>query len=170
VIYVLVAGPPGSGKTTLASPLASKLGLPLISKDAIKEALMNTLGHPQTVEESRDLGRAAVSVMLAVAHSSPGAVLESPFYPEAVPALQALPGRIVEIRCRCPRELALARYRARSASRHPGHLDADRTEDELWNEQLVRPLGLGPLIEVDTSSENDIEYLARQVEAVAKST
>jgi predicted kinase len=168
VIYVLVAGPPGSGKTTLATPLASRLGLPLISKDAIKEALMDKLGHPQTVEESRRLGRAAVSVMLAVAHASPGAVLESPFSPEAVPALQTLPGRIVEIRCRCPRELALARYRARG-DRHPGHLDADRTDDELWNEQLVRPLGLGALIEVDTSSENDIEALARQVEAAATS-
>ncbi len=41
---VLVTGAPGSGKTTLAMPLARHLGLPLITKDTIKEALFDTLG------------------------------------------------------------------------------------------------------------------------------
>ena len=167
MIFVLVAGPPGSGKTTLARPLAFKLGLPLLAKDAIKEALMDALGTPVTVEDSRDLGRAAVRAMLAVARTCPGAILESPFYPESVPDLKALPGRIVEIRCSCPRELALTRYRARSAERHPGHLDTQRTDEELWSDELLGPLGVGPLIEVDTSGEVDIDSLCRQVEAAA---
>lgn len=128
---------------------------------------MDALGTPTTVEQSRDLGRAAVRTMLAVARTSPGAVLECPFYPESAPDLKALPGRIVEIRCRCPRELALTRYRARSAERHPGHLDTDRTDEELWNDQLLQTLGLGPLIEVDTSGEIDIDSLSRRIEAVA---
>ena len=38
--FVLVAGPPGSGKSSLAAPLATELGLPLLTKDDIKEALM----------------------------------------------------------------------------------------------------------------------------------
>jgi molybdopterin-guanine dinucleotide biosynthesis protein len=41
---VLVTGPPASGKTTLARPLASYLGLPLLGKDTIKEALFDALG------------------------------------------------------------------------------------------------------------------------------
>jgi predicted kinase len=36
---VLVNGLPGSGKTTLARRLSAALGIPLISKDAIKETL-----------------------------------------------------------------------------------------------------------------------------------
>ena len=43
-MYVLVGGVPGSGKTTLARQLAPLLGMPLIAKDAIKEALMTALG------------------------------------------------------------------------------------------------------------------------------
>lgn len=162
-VFVLVAGPPGSGKTSLAVPLADKLGLPLIAKDVIKETLMERLGLPATVEESRILGRAAVEVMLTVAQTSQGAVLDSTFYSYTVPSLQTLPGPIIEIRCRCPRALALSRYRARSTGRHRGHLDAERTDDELWNEHLLRPLGLGPVIEIDTAAEVDIDFLQHQV-------
>jgi ribosomal-protein-alanine N-acetyltransferase len=41
---VVVAGSPGSGKTTLAKGIAVELGIPLISKDTIKEALFDALG------------------------------------------------------------------------------------------------------------------------------
>jgi predicted kinase len=43
-LFVLVAGWPGSGKSTLAAALAPELGLPLLAKDEIKEALMDALG------------------------------------------------------------------------------------------------------------------------------
>ena len=36
--FVLVAGWPGSAKSTLAAALAAELGLPLLAKDKIKEA------------------------------------------------------------------------------------------------------------------------------------
>ena len=49
--FVLVAGWPGSGKSTLAAALAAELGLPLLSKDEIKEALMDGLGPPETVAQ-----------------------------------------------------------------------------------------------------------------------
>ena len=169
-VFVLVAGPPGSGKSTLAVPLAAELGLPLIAKDVIKEVLMEALGYPATVEQSRVLGRAAVETMLAVAQTSPGAVLESNFSAYALPALRSLPGAIIEVRCRCPRELALARYRERATHRHPGHLDTLREESELWNDKLLTPLGLGPLIEVDTSTEVDLEAAVSQIRAASKSS
>jgi predicted kinase len=44
VTLVLVTGPPASGKTSLAQPLARHLGRPLLGKDTIKEALFDSLG------------------------------------------------------------------------------------------------------------------------------
>jgi predicted kinase len=74
---VLVAGWPAAGKSTLARALAAELGLPLLVKDEIKEALMDGLGYPATVAQSRRLGRAATAAMLRVAQGCPGAVLDS---------------------------------------------------------------------------------------------
>lgn len=163
-LFVLVAGPPGSGKSTLARPLAARLALPLLDKDAVKEALMAVLGPPADVAQSRELGRAAVMALLTVATRCPGgAVLDSTFYPYVVPSLQALPGRMVEIRCRAPRAVVAARYEARSSSRGPGHFDEERPEEELFSEHHFTPLGLGPLIEVDTSGLVDVERVASEV-------
>ncbi len=162
-MFVLVAGPPGSGKSTVAAPLASVLSLPLLAKDAIKDALIEVLGVPATVQGSRELGRAAVMAMLTVARTSPGAVLDSTFYPYTLPHLRALPGQLIEIRCVCPPEVVEARYRARSASRHAGYFDSERPAEELWNEHHLTPTGLGPLIELDTTGQVDVASLAAQV-------
>ena len=162
-MYVLVAGPPGSGKSSLAAPLARALTLPLLAKDAIKEALIEALGTPASVEDSRELGRASVMAMLTVARTSPGAVLDSTFYPYTLPHLRALPGQLIEIRCVCPRPVVEARYRARTATRGRGHFDSERRGEELWNEHHLTPLGLGPLIEVDTSDQVDVAAVAARV-------
>src|SRR5207237_4348080 len=95
-VFVLVGGPPASGKSWLAAPLAVEMGLPLIAKDAIKEALMDVLGLPGELEESRKLGRAAVMAMLTVARTSPGAVLDSTWDPYTRPVLKQPRGPLVE--------------------------------------------------------------------------
>ena len=161
--FVVVAGPPGSGKTTLATALAPALGLPLISKDVIKETLMDSLGNPSSVQESRAVGRAAVRTLFAVARLTLGAVLESNFQAASLAELGSLPGRLVEVRCICPRDLALSRYRSRAGQRHPGHLDAKRSDDELWNDNLVRPLGIEPTVEVETTTPVNIAALANEL-------
>ncbi|HWK16995.1 MAG TPA: AAA family ATPase [Solirubrobacteraceae bacterium] len=167
-MFVLIAGPPGSGKSTLARPLAEQLNLPLIAKDPIKEALMDVLGWPDSVEESRTLGRAAVMAMLEVASTSGGAVLESTFFPYAYPRISALPGSLIEVRCRCPAAVAQARYRERSGRRHRGHLDLDRQPDELWSEESSRPLGIAPVIVVDTTAPVDVADLATRIQRLVR--
>ena len=108
--FVLVAGWPGSGKSTLAAGLATELGLPLLSKDEIKEALMDGLGRPETVAESRQLGRAAVLAMLRVAAHCPGAVLDSTWFGYALPLARSLPGRLAQVHCTVPLDVARTRY------------------------------------------------------------
>jgi predicted kinase len=163
--FVLVAGWPGSGKSTLAAALAAELGLPLLAKDDIKEALMEGLGRPETVAASQRLGKAAVLAMLRTARTCPGAVLDSTWFGYALPLARTLPGRLIEVHCTVPLDLARARYRARTGHRHAGHLDDARSDQELWGE-TPRPLGLGPVVVVDTSDPVDIAELAATVAQV----
>ena len=90
--FVLVGGWPGSGKTTLSRALASSLDVPYLSKDAVKESLMDALGAPSSVEESRVLGRAAVFAVLRAAQGCQGAVIDSTWYPYSESLVRALPG------------------------------------------------------------------------------
>ena len=64
-MFVLVAGPPGSGKSTLASPLASELSLPLLVKDAIKDALIEV-----DTTDNVDVAAVAARVRSAVAEAA----------------------------------------------------------------------------------------------------
>ncbi|MBK8445441.1 MAG: AAA family ATPase [Micropruina sp.] len=160
--YVLVGGWPGSGKTTTARLLAQRLGCAYLAKDEVKEALMDELGAPATLEPSRWLGRAAVAVVLRVAQGCPAAVIDSTWFDYTVPMLGLLSGPKVELRCVAPLRLVRERYHGRV--RDPRHLDADRTEDELWG-RPVAPLGVGPLIEVDTTRRLDADALADRVSA-----
>lgn len=160
--YVLVGGWPGSGKTTLSRSLAGELGCALLAKDDVKEALMDQLGAPASVEESRRLGRAAVAAVLRAAQGCPAAVIDSTWFPYSAAMVDALPGPFVEVRCAVPRELARERYHQRV--RDERHLDGARDEAELWAEPVL-PLGVGPLLTVDTSRPVDITALAADVRA-----
>jgi predicted kinase len=164
-LFVVVNGPPGSGKTTLAEELASDLGLPLLSKDAIKEALMDEWEVPD-IETSRQLGQAAMTSLIEAARDSPiGAVLEANFMRSlAVSEIRQLQGHVVEVFCRCPRELCLVRYRERSSDRHPGHLDAERSAADIWNDETTAPIAGGwKIVEVDTSEPVDVASLVEEV-------
>jgi len=80
-LFVLVGGWPAAGKTTLARALAVQLGIAYLSKDEVKEALMDEVGAPVSVEESRKLGVAAVVAVLRAARGCPAAVIDSTWYP-----------------------------------------------------------------------------------------
>jgi predicted kinase len=161
-VFVVVSGPPGSGKSTVAEPLAGALSLPLIAKDTIKEALMDALGAPD-VETSKELGAAAIEVMLAVAAASPaGAVLDCNFRRSiAVGELRRMPGTVVEVFCRLDEDVAWERFEARAGTRHPGHFDAERAKGEPWGDEVTEPVAGGwPLLEVDTQEAVDVAAVA----------
>jgi len=164
--FVLVGGWPGSGKTTLARALAPELGVACLSKDELKEALMDALGAPSSVEKSRALGVAAVHCLLKAAAGCPGAVIDSTWFPRSLPLVRELRGPFVEIRCIVSIEVARRRYVSRR--RDGRHLDHQRSEAELWG-RPVAPLGVGPLLEVDTSVPVDVAVLAQRVRSALSS-
>ena len=150
-MYVVVTGPPASGKSSLAPVLTTELGWPLLAKDSIKAGLVESLGADGP-DESRRLGAAAVRALLALARDNPGgAVLDSVWVDRerAVAELAALPGQVVEVFCRADRTLLEERYAARGRG-------LERPVDELWNESTLHPLaGPWPVVEVDTAGPVD---------------
>jgi predicted kinase len=126
---VLVSGPPGAGKSTLARPLAAELGFALLSKDLIKEALHDALGQDADLAWSRRLGAAAMELLWALAADSPAALLEANFWPnhpQTAEHLRGLAACTVEVHCSCPIEECRRRYAERAASRHVVHAEAPR--------------------------------------------
>jgi AAA domain len=150
--YVVVSGPPGSGKSTLAAQVSHALGLPLLGKDTVKDALLDVM-PADDVDASRRLGRAAMEVLFALAPGCPsGAVHEANFHRAfAEPAIAALPGAVLEVFCRCSPEEVRRRYRARAGSRRAGHFDDARQDDDILHGEVTEPVAGGwPVLEVET--------------------
>ena len=160
-LLIVVAGPPGAGKTTLARPLAAALRLPLLQKDMIKEALFEALGTGD-IEWSRRLSDASFEAMFAIAGELDGVVLEGNFRPEHGPALLKLHPRPVEIFCRCDKDELVRRIESRE--RHPGHLDDITARAVAEGVPSDEPLRLGgPFLKVDTTKNADGEKVVAWV-------
>jgi predicted kinase len=164
---VLVSGAPGAGKSTLAVPLAAELGFMLLRKDRIKETLHDALSEPgQSVDLawSRRLGATAMELLWALAAEAPAVVLEANFRPHGDyerGRVTSLGGRLVEVYCACPAELASRRYAARAGASHPIHVVSSLTVEQLA--EYDRPVGLGAVITVDTTRPVSVPGLAEAV-------
>jgi predicted kinase len=171
-LLVLIGGPPGAGKTSLARRLAGDLGLPLICKDDVKELLFDTVGTGDR-DWSRRLGAASMRLLFLVAGRQLAAglplVLEANFrVADDTPRVAALPAhRLVQVHVTASREVLLARHAGRD--RHPGHL-RDTVQAELESLDLAEhdPLPLpGGLVRVDTTSFEAADY-ERMLRAVGR--
>ena len=170
---LIVNGLPGSGKTTLSRELAPRLGLPLISKDDIKELLFDQLGWSDR-EQSKRFGGAAWELLWLMTErtltGNGSLAIESSFFIEPTfrklsewRATRAL--RIVELHCTADRRLLVQRFQARALGpdRHPGHgeTNLDTLEQEfiprLLNDADALIPGTDAFLTVDTTDPSTID-------------
>ena len=150
---IVVCGPPAAGKSHLAAVLSHELQLPVVSKDAVKEAIMDHVGGGSKV------GAAAFAVQFAIARellrSGVGLILEGAFFrtqSELGDLTAAARAAVVELKCELS-ELE-RRYTERVEARHPNHrgLEAlpDLRERVMTDAYGVQALTC-PHLEVDTT-------------------
>jgi predicted kinase len=165
---VVVTGPPGAGKSTIAAALRERLGLPLIAKDALKEVLGDALEFAGDRHESRRLGVATFHVQFAVLRELLAAgvsvIAEGNFSADWFQTLP--PAHVTQVHVTASPETLRERMLARDVHRHPVHYDREAAEEitERTASGEWEPLPLeGRLIRIDTTTWPDLEEVLAAV-------
>jgi len=157
---VVVSGPAGCGKTTLAHELARALACPAISRDEIKEGMVRTTKDFAPTPND-ELTRRTFSVFFevlrlllerGVTFVAEAAFQDHVWTPNLSPLLATADLRVVQ--CRCDAEVARHRIRERGSRRaHADRelLDAIDTSDDYFT-GFQRIALDAPAIDVDTTS------------------
>jgi predicted kinase len=179
-LLVVVSGPPGAGKTSLAQRLADDLRLPLLNKDGFKETLFDSLGWSD-LDWSRRLGAASMALLFHTAGRLLAArtslILEANFRADlSCQELTDLQRRhqaaACQILCYGDADVFVSRFRERNerGQRHPGHVDQLTPERiaALVSSGRSEPLCLnGPVIELDTTDLSRV-YMPDLVRRVSR--
>ncbi|HEY8806345.1 MAG TPA: AAA family ATPase [Candidatus Limnocylindria bacterium] len=158
---VILGGAPATGKTTLATPVAQSLQVPLLAKDLIKESLLDSFGATD-LAASQKVGGAGWELLFLVAawllDARVGFVIEGNFEARAADRLRQIARRshAVQVICQCSDRLSQERYerRASAPDRHHGHMDIARIQRGPRPVSDFGPFDLGvPTLIVDTTSD-----------------
>ncbi len=163
-LWLIVTGPPASGKTTLARRLAQDLRIPLFEKDVFKEVLYQALGFGDR-DWSRRIGMSAVNLLFLTADRmlriGASLVTESNFYrrlssDRVGEIADNAKARVVQVHCSAPPDILVERNAARLAPsklRSGHHVMPSEELLEGVRSGIWEPLDIpSKTIRVDTSS------------------
>jgi len=170
-LLILVTGKPATGKTFFAKLLSERFNLPVISKDAIKEILFDTLGTGDR-EWSKKLGKSTFAIMDAFLESelkaSHSCILESPLNPEfeneKFKRLQSkYDFSAVQIIFHTNPDVLFDRFkrRAETAERHSGHDELnnlDEFKQSLSTESNEVIAINSEIFTIDTTDLSNVDY------------
>ena len=161
---LVVSGPPGSGKTTLAAALSTHLGWPVVSRDAVKAGLVHARGLDVPPSAGGEVAQVAYELLYRFVgdHVAAGVsvIAENAFRcdrsgPELLAA--SVGARVRIVHASLDRAVAHERFAARAVDsvRRTAHPDAwvlDRMASGEFRWELYEPLAIGaPVLRVDTS-------------------
>lgn len=167
---IVVSGAPASGKTYLSKIIQKKLEIPVVIKDEYKEILFDYLGCDDEMLVKK-MGVTSFKITeetcrkLALTRKS--FLVEGNFQREyATETYREIAFEngyeIIHIYCYSENRVLYERYqkRAETTQRHKGHkkMEMSFEEYELWRDKISFRLDFERIIEVDTSSFDEINY------------
>ena len=140
-MVAVVAGRPGAGKTTLAPFIASALDWPLVTRDGIKEAMLQELGMEMAADRGLALRATEAFFEEVLRLASLGDVVAEAAFQHGVWASRLAPiMEVAEVRvvlCEVPADVASSRWEERGrrdplfTAMHPDLPFADYESPEL---------------------------------------
>lgn len=153
---IVISGPAGNGKTTLAHELANIIGCPAICRDEIKEGMMHASAAPLNPGPGDPLTQRTLPVFfetLSVLLGAGVTVIADAAFQDHVwkPNLEPLShlARIKVVQCRT--DPSTARRRMANRGLRPAHADQPVLASDDYFEKYVRLSLAEPTIDVDTT-------------------